>query len=114
MAITGSGAHVALTGAAELVAYGLLGYGLYQALLLLRLLAWIRAQSFAPTYWAFSFGAAALPTLAMLIAQRGAPVWMHELAFASFVASNLVIGLLIVKTAGLVWDGKLLPMRAAS
>jgi tellurite resistance protein len=113
MAITGSSFH-GMTGAAGMVAYALLGYGLYQALLLLRLLPWIRTQPFAPSYWAFSFGAAALPTFAMLIVQHGAPVWMHQLAFALFAASNLVIGLLAVKTVGLLWNGKLLPMRTAS
>jgi tellurite resistance protein len=115
MLITGSAFHGEMTGATGLVAYGLLGYGIYQALLLLRLLPWIRQQPFAPSYWAFSFGVAALPTLAMLIsAQHGAPAWMHELAFALFVGSNLVIGLLVVLTAGLLWEGKLLPMRATS
>lgn len=118
MAITGTAAHTGLTtgltGTTGLIAYALLGYGLYQALLLLRLLPWIRAQAFAPSYWAFSFGAAALPTLAMLIAQRGAPHWEHELAFVLFAASNLVIGLLFFKTAALLWDGKLLPARAVS
>ncbi len=104
--------HVSLTGAAGIVAYALLGYGLYQALLLLRLLPWIRAQAFAPSYWAFSFGVAALPTLAMLIAQHGGPLWVHELAFVLFVASTTVIGLLMVKTAALLWEGKLLPVRA--
>lgn len=103
--------HVSLAGAAGFVAYALLGYGLYQALLLLRLLPWIRAQAFAPSYWAFSFGVAALPTLAMLIAQHGGPLWEHELAFALFAAANGVIGLLFFKTAALPWEGKLLPAR---
>ncbi|WP_321951085.1 dicarboxylate transporter/tellurite-resistance protein TehA [Paraburkholderia bannensis] len=103
--------HLPLTGAAGIVAYALLGYGLYQALLLLRLLPWIRAQAFAPSYWAFSFGVAALPTLAMLIAQHGGPLWVHELAFVLFAASTGVIGLLFVKTVALLVEGKLLPAR---
>ncbi|WP_322015612.1 dicarboxylate transporter/tellurite-resistance protein TehA [Paraburkholderia sp. J12] len=114
MAVTGSGFYTGLSGGADLVAYALLGYGLYQAALLLRLLPWIRANGFTPSYWAFSFGVAALPTLAMLMAQRGAPGWVHELAFALFAASNLVIGLLVVKTVGLLLAGKLFPVRAAS
>ncbi len=107
-----SSMHVTLTGAAGIVAYALLGYGLYQAILLLRLLPWIRVQAFTPSYWAFSFGVAALPTLAMLIAQHGGPLWVHELAFALFVAATGVIGLLFVKTVALLWEGKLLPLRA--
>lgn len=114
MAITGSGFHLAGSGAASLVSWALLGYGIYQAVLLLRLLPWIRSQSFAPSYWAFSFGAAALPTLAILIAQRGAPHWAHELAFALFLASNAVFAVLIVKTLALLVKGRLLPMKAAA
>lgn len=115
MAITGTGFHLVGSGAASLIGYALLGYGLYQALLLARLLPWIRSQSFTPSYWAFSFGTAALPTLAMLIVQRGgAPVWMHELAFALFLASNAVFAVLIVKTLALLVEGRLLPMKAAA
>lgn len=113
MAMAGSGFHMDMTGAAGAVAYALLGYGLYQAVLLVRLLPWISKQAFVPGYWAFSFGVAALPTFAMLIAQRGGPAWLHELAFALFLAANGIFGVLIVKTVGLLLDGKLLPVRSA-
>ncbi len=46
------------SGTPDLIALMLLGYGLYQALMLLRLLPWIRQQAFGPGYWAFSFGVA--------------------------------------------------------
>ncbi len=63
---------------------------------------------------AFSFGTAALPTLAMLIAQRGAPVWAHELVFALFLAANAVFAVLIVKTIALLAEGRLLPLKVAA
>jgi tellurite resistance protein len=37
---------------------------------------------------------------------------VHELAFVLFVASTGVIGLLMAKTVALLWEGKLLPVRA--
>ncbi|WP_118182679.1 dicarboxylate transporter/tellurite-resistance protein TehA [Paraburkholderia phosphatilytica] len=101
-------------GAPDVFAYALFGYGLYQALLLLRLLPWIRKQPFAPSYWAFSFGVAALPTMAMRLAGVGAPDWIGWLAVVLFIAANGVIGLLIVKTVELIASDRLLPARAAA
>ena len=40
----------------DLFAQALMGYGLFQALLMLRLLPWIARQPFAPSYWAFTCG----------------------------------------------------------
>ncbi|KMZ11784.1 Tellurite resistance protein TehA [Candidatus Burkholderia humilis] len=65
--------YLAIThGAPDVFAYMLFGYGLYQALMLSRLLPWIRQQAFASSYWAFSFGVAALPTMAIRMLERGA------------------------------------------
>jgi tellurite resistance protein len=96
-------------GAPDLFAQMLLGYGLYQALLLLRLLPWIARQPFTASYWAFSFGVAALPTLAMRLLASGAAGPVEWLASALFVAANLLIGLLAVKTLALLVRGNLLP-----
>jgi tellurite resistance protein len=96
-------------GAPDLFAQILLGYGLYQALLLLRLLPWIRKQPFAPSYWAFSFGAAALPTMALRMVERGATGPVEWLAPVLFIAANVVIGTLAVKTAGQLIQGRLMP-----
>lgn len=47
--------YLAITGSkADLIACGLVGYGLLQALLLLRLAPWIIEQPFIPRYWAFT------------------------------------------------------------
>jgi tellurite resistance protein len=97
------------SGTPDLVALMLLGYGLYQALLLLRLLPWIRQQAFVPGYWAFSFGVAALPTMAIRMVERGATGPLEWLAPVLFVAANVVIGVFVVKTLGLLVQGKLIP-----
>lgn len=98
-------------GVPDLFAQILFGYGLYQAVLLLRLLPWIARQSFTPAYWAFSFGVAALPTLAIKLVAEGLDGGFVVLAAGLFAAANLAIGLLAVKTFELLMDGRLLPVN---
>ena len=75
-----------------------LGYALFQALVLLRMAPWIAANGFAPTWWAFSFGAAALGTLPLrILAQSPSPL-IEGLALLLFVAANLVVGALVILT----------------
>jgi tellurite resistance protein len=113
--VVGGMAYLSIThGVPDLFADMLLGYGVYQALLLLRLLPWIRQQPFAPSYWAFSFGVAALPTMAMRMLERGATGPVQWLAPIAFVAATLVIGALFVGTLALLLKGKLLPPVAVA
>ncbi|MFM0181424.1 dicarboxylate transporter/tellurite-resistance protein TehA [Paraburkholderia aspalathi] len=102
------------SGTPDLIALMLLGYGLYQALMLLRLLPWIRQQAFVPGYWAFSFGVAALPTMAIRMVERGATGPLEWIAPVLFIAANVVIGILVVKTLGLLMRGKLIPAAGAA
>ncbi|MCP2088799.1 dicarboxylate transporter/tellurite-resistance protein TehA [Paraburkholderia aspalathi] len=102
------------SGTPDLIALMLLGYGLYQALMLLRLLPWIRQQAFVPGYWAFSFGVAALPTMAIRMVERGATGPLEWIAPVLFIAANVVIGILVVKTLGLLVRGKLIPAAGAA
>jgi tellurite resistance protein len=112
-AVVGGGSWMSLTtGAPDVFAWLLLGYGLYQALLLLRLLPWIREQAFVPGYWAFSFGTAALPALAMRMAERGAGGLVAGLAPVLFVAANVVFAILVAMTLASVVRGRLLPIAA--
>ena len=112
-AVVGGGSWMALTsGAPDVFAWMLLGYGLYQALFLLRLLPWMREQGFVPGYWAFSFGTAALPALAMRMVERGATGLVADLAPVLFVAANVVFAILIAMTLALLGRGRLLPVTA--
>jgi tellurite resistance protein len=114
-AVVGGATYLSLNGGVpDLFAQLLLGYGLYQALLLLRLLPWIAKQPFAPPYWAFSFGVAALPTLAMRLLAAGATGPVEWLAPALFAAANAIIGLLVLKTLALLLQGRLLPAATPS
>jgi tellurite resistance protein len=83
-------------------AHVLLGYGLLQALVLLRLLFWFRAQPFGSSLWAFSFGVAALAAAALGFVERGETGAVAELAPVLFVAANAVIGGIAVGSVGLL------------
>ncbi len=114
-AVVGGVAYMSLNGGVpDLFAQILLGYGLYQALLLVRLLPWIARQPFAPSYWAFSFGVAALPALAMRLLASGATGPVEWLAPWLFGAANILIGLLVLKTLALLLQGRLLPAATPS
>jgi tellurite resistance protein len=102
-------AYVSLTpGAPDRFALALLGYGLLQAMVVARLLPRLRAQRFAPSYWAFTFGATTLALGPLRLTARGAAD-LEWLAAGLFVAANLVVGGVAVGTIVLAVRGRLLP-----
>lgn len=114
--VVGGLSYLALTsGPPDLLAKMLLGYGLYQGLLALRLLPWTRQAGFAPTYWAFSFGVMALATMALRFLDRAPQeqLWQY-LAPLAFAVANGVMALLLWHTAALARQGRLLPAAATS
>lgn len=109
--VVGGVSYLAIThGVPDVFAYMLLGYGLYQALILTRLVPWIRQRAFAPSYWAFSFGVAALPTMAIRMLERGAQGPVEWIAVASFIAANVLIAGLIAGTVRAGLQGRLVPV----
>ncbi|MBP1203011.1 tellurite resistance protein TehA-like permease [Duganella sp. 1411] len=90
----------------------LLGYGLYQSALALRLLPWIRQQPFAPSYWSFSFGVAALANLTLRLHERMPGRLTAVLAPLTLAGASLVIGGLMLGTTHLAWRGRLVPAIA--
>jgi tellurite resistance protein len=99
--------------ASEALAYAMLGYGLLQALVLLRLLPWIRQQPFAPSYWAFTFGATSLAAVPLAMMEQGSTGAAASIAPYLFVAANIVVGVIALATVGLMLQGRLLPKAAA-
>ncbi len=83
-----------------LVAHMLLGYGLLQVLLLVRLTPWICQQGWSMAYWAVSFGVTGLALGAQrwLALDQSAPA--QALAPVLFCLANGVLGLLLI---GSVW-----------
>ncbi len=95
----------------DLFAQALLGYGLLQVALLLRLLPWIAKQPFGASYWAFSFGVTALAFDAIVFMLRGQTGYIEWLSVVLFVLANLTMAILIVGTLWRLTQEKLLPPR---
>jgi tellurite resistance protein len=95
-------------GSSDVLAHALVGYGLLQALLLFRMLPWILEQPFAPSYWAFTFGATALATAPLRLVEQGETGIMATLAPYLFAAANLAVALIALSTLRLLrryWVG---------
>lgn len=100
------------TGPPDLIAHGLLGYAIVQALIVARLLPWIR-QPFTPGYWAFTFGVTAIASATMRFAQRGGDWVFTSLAPLLFVIANIVVVGLFIVTMWAAVRGRLLPAPSA-
>ena len=96
-----------MQGPADILVHALIGYGLLQALIMIRLLPWITKEAFSPAYWAFSFGATALATAPMRLIERGDTGPVAQLAPILFIAANIVVGLVGVATIWLIVSRKL-------
>ena len=108
--VVGCVAYLSITsGQPDTFAQIFFGYGLLQALILLRLVPWLFQQPFAASYWAFTFGIAALALSALRFVERGMTGAMEGLAVLLFIGANLVVGGIAVGTLRLLLCGKLLP-----
>jgi tellurite resistance protein len=96
------------TGPPDLVAHALLGYALVQALVVARLLPWVR-QPFTPGYWAFTFGVTAIASATIRYAERGGDWVFTALAPVLFVVANVVVVGLFIATVLAAVRGRLLP-----
>jgi tellurite resistance protein len=96
-------------GGHDFFVYALIGYAMLQALILLRLWPWLRQAGATPAWWSFSFGAAALPTAAIVLVARGDTGPAAVLAPWLFVAANLVVVAIAAMTLFLMFSGRLMP-----
>jgi tellurite resistance protein len=96
-------------GPPDLFAQGLIGYALFQALVLIRLLPWIARQPFTASYWAFSFGVSALGLDMLRCVERGDTGPLAIAAPYVFAIANVIIGALAAGTLLQMLHGKLLP-----
>jgi tellurite resistance protein len=99
-------------GVPDLVAHVLVGYGLLQALLLLRLLPWIMEQPFNASYWGFTFGITALATAPIRMVAHGETGAIALLAPYLFAGANIAVGLIALGTLRLIAQRRLLPQTA--
>ncbi|WNN46991.1 dicarboxylate transporter/tellurite-resistance protein TehA [Siccibacter colletis] len=95
-------------GEADVFAKMLFGYGLLQLLFMLRLMPWMLSQPFNASFWSFSFGVSALASTGLHLGHHSPAGFFHVLAIPLFIFTNLIIALLLVRTAVLLVQGKLL------
>lgn len=108
--VVGAMAYLAVTtGKPDVFAQALMGYGLFQALLLLRLVPWFRQPPFGAGMWAFTFGITSMAAVPIRMIERGGEGPLNLLAWPLFVFANLFIAVLTVRTLGLALRGQLLP-----
>jgi tellurite resistance protein len=113
--LVGAMAYLAITsGPPDLLAQALFGYGLFQGLVLLGLLPWLREQPFGAGAWAYTFGVTALAAVPMRMLERGASGPAAWLALPLFVVANLFIAWLACRTLWLALRGQLLPAAPAT
>ena len=95
-------------GEADTFAKLLFGYGLLQLLFMLRLMPWYLRQPFNASFWSFSFGVSALATTGLHLGHQHPDGFFHILALPLFLFTNLIVGLLLIRTFLLLMRGKLL------
>src|SRR5437868_9747748 len=109
--VVGCVAYLSITtGTPDLFAQALFGYGVFQGLVLVRLIPWLGAQPFAPSYWAYTFATAACALAGLRLLERGLRGPIEWLAPAIFVIANVVIGTIFMRTLWLLLRGRLLPV----
>ncbi|WP_233838255.1 dicarboxylate transporter/tellurite-resistance protein TehA [Paraburkholderia sp. ZP32-5] len=101
-------------GTPDLLVQATWGYGLFQLLLLIRLLPWIMKQPFAPSYWAFTFGLTALSGDGIQMTLRGVTGAIVDLTPGLFVVTNVALAAIVVGTVVRLAQGKLLPAPQAA
>jgi tellurite resistance protein len=108
--VVGCAAWLSLTGGPpDVFAQALLGYGVLQALLLIRLLPWITKQPFSAPYWAFTFGVAAIAQSMLRFVERGATGPIAAAAPYVFAMATVIIGGIALGTLWLLVRGRLIP-----
>lgn len=85
---------------ASILPKAMIGYALLQALILVRLWRWITAQPFAPSWWAVTFGATALPGALIRLSLASSDPALADLGLLVFVASNIVMVAIVLRTIG--------------
>jgi tellurite resistance protein len=100
--------------APTLLVHAMIGYGLFQAMILLRLLPWILEEPFAPSYWAFTFGVTALAIAPIRLVTMGDQGVISDLAPVLFGFANLIVLIVAAGTIYRLLQGRLLPRPVAA
>ncbi|MBW6420497.1 dicarboxylate transporter/tellurite-resistance protein TehA [Rhizobium sp. XQZ8] len=104
----GAVAYIAVSGGTpDLVSHAMIGYGILQLLILLRLSPWIREAGAVPGLWAFSFGATAIAAAPLRLIANGDHGAIPIIGSILFVLANAFLLFLAVMTIWLLLAGRM-------
>ncbi len=101
--------QVLVGGAPDVVSRILLGFGLFQTLVVARLLGRLREVPFSPAYWAFAFPLSALAAGALRQSAAAPGSVAGALALPLFIVANAAVAAVAWQTGVAASRGKLLP-----
>lgn len=108
----GSVAYLSVAGGMpDVFAHALIGYGILQLLVLVRLSPWILEGGLSVSLWAFSFGATSLAVSPLRLATAADPIMVSWLAVVLFLLANVLIIALVVMTLWLLFSGRMYSRR---
>lgn len=108
--VVGAVTYLSVTaGGPDIFARALIGYGLLQLLLVVRLLPWILRQPISPAYWAFTFGLTALATSTLQLVGRGDTGALALLAPLLLAVATIVVAITATHSLWQLAKGRLLP-----
>ncbi|ASW08550.1 dicarboxylate transporter/tellurite-resistance protein TehA [Rhizobium sp. 11515TR] len=104
----GAVAYIAVSGGApDVFAHALIGYGLLQLVVLLRLSRWLREAGAVMGFWAFSFGATSIATAPIRLLGHGDTAAISLIAPVAFALANVFVLGLVIMTLWLLLSGRM-------
>ncbi|MFK3691050.1 dicarboxylate transporter/tellurite-resistance protein TehA [Agrobacterium tumefaciens] len=104
----GAVAYISVSGGApDMFVHALIGYGILQLVVLLRLSQWLREAGAVMGFWAFSFGATSMATAPARLLGHGDNAAISVVAPITFFLANLLVLGLTVMTVWLLVSGRM-------
>ncbi len=91
------------------IAHLLLGYGLLQGFILLRMAKWIKKSAAPASFWGFTFGGTAIATAPLRLVARGDTGAISDLAPVLFVVANILVFGVAILTVRAAFKRSLFP-----
>jgi len=104
----GAVAYISVSGGApDIFVHAMIGYGILQLVVLLRLSPWLREAGAAMGFWAFSFGATSIATAPVRLLGHGDTSAISVVAPITFALANVFVLGLTLMTVWLLISGRM-------
>lgn len=104
----GAVAYISVSGGApDIFVHALIGYGILQLVVLLRLAPWLREAGAVMGFWAFSFGATSIATAPVELLGHGDTSAISVIAPITFALANVFVLGLALMTIWLLFSGRM-------